>query len=117
MKNILSIPFMVSWLHKEVELVLRGDKWSLNLVIESPDSSLIQSGSTMGVDVGENNLAASSAGQVIGGAKLRDKPIVTLLSAAGSNPTAARAPIGSSKKSLVKRDGGYPLPTTKRRKP
>jgi transposase len=27
----------------------------------------------MGVDVGENNLAATSAGQVIGGAKLRDK--------------------------------------------
>ena len=58
---------------KEAELVLRKNKWYFNLVVESPDPPPIQYGSVMGTDVGENNLAATSTGKVIGGGNLKHK--------------------------------------------
>jgi transposase len=58
---------------KEAELVFRKGKWFFNLVVESGDGEPVASGPVMGVDVGENNLAAISLGKVFGGDQLRDK--------------------------------------------
>jgi len=58
---------------KEAELVFRQGDWFFNLVVEGEDSQPIASGSTMGVDVGENNLAATSLGKVFGGECLRER--------------------------------------------
>ena len=58
---------------KEAELVLRKGRWFFNLVVESGDAEPVASGPVMGVDVGENNLAAHSLGKVFGGEQLRDK--------------------------------------------
>jgi transposase len=49
---------------KEAELVCHKGRWYFNLVVESEDSDPIASGPVMGVDVGENNLAATSPGKV-----------------------------------------------------
>lgn len=65
---------------KEAELVFRRGRWFFNLVVESGDIDTIASGPVMGVDVGENNLAAVSTGKVFGGGKLRlerDKYLAT----------------------------------------
>jgi IS605 OrfB family transposase len=56
---------------KEAELVLRRGCWFFNLVVESEDSETVASGPVMGVDVGENTLAASSTGRIWGGEALR----------------------------------------------
>lgn len=58
---------------KEAELVLRKGQWFFNLVVETDDAQPVASGPVMGVDVGENNLAAHSLGRVFGGERLRDK--------------------------------------------
>lgn len=58
---------------KEAELVFRKGRWFFNLVVESGDAEPIASGPVMGVDVGENNLAAISLGKVFGGKRLRDE--------------------------------------------
>ena len=58
---------------KEAELGFRKGKWFFNLVIESGDGEQVASGPVMGVDVGENNLAAIRLGKVFGGDQLRDK--------------------------------------------
>jgi putative transposase len=58
---------------KEAELVCRKGRWYFNLVVESEDAEPITSGPVMGVDVGENNLAATSTGKVGGGGPLRHK--------------------------------------------
>jgi putative transposase len=58
---------------KEAELVCRKGRWYFNLVVESDDAEPITSGPVMGVDVGENNLAATSTGKVWGGGELRHK--------------------------------------------
>jgi IS605 OrfB family transposase len=58
---------------KEAELVCRKGRWYFNLVVESEDTEPITSGSVMGVDVGENNLAATSTGKVWGGGELRHR--------------------------------------------
>jgi IS605 OrfB family transposase len=62
---------MASGKAKEAELVCRKGRWYFNLVVESEDSDPIASGPVMGVDVGENNLAATSTGKVWGGGELR----------------------------------------------
>jgi IS605 OrfB family transposase len=64
---------MASGKAKEAELVCRRGRWYFNLVVESDDADPIPSGPVMGVDVGENNLAATSTGKVWGGGKLRHK--------------------------------------------
>lgn len=58
---------------REAELVFRDGKWFFNLVVESGDVEPVASGPVMGVDVGENNLAATSTGKVWGGEELREK--------------------------------------------
>jgi IS605 OrfB family transposase len=58
---------------KEAELVFRKGKWFFNLAVESGDAAPLVSGPVMGVDVGENNLAAHSLGKVFGGEHLRDQ--------------------------------------------
>lgn len=58
---------------KEAELVFRKGQWFFNLVVESGDGEPCVSGPVMGVDVGENNLAAHSLGKVFGGERLRDE--------------------------------------------
>ena len=57
---------------REAELVFRKGSWYFNLVVESTDAAIKTSGLVMGVDVGENNLAAHSLGKVFGGEHLRD---------------------------------------------
>jgi putative transposase len=49
---------------KEAELLLRDGQWFFNLVVESVDPPTRASGPVMGVDVGENTLAATSTGKV-----------------------------------------------------
>jgi len=58
---------------KEAELVSRNGQWFFNLVVESGDNEMPASGAVMGVDVGENNLAAVSLGRVFGGGDLRHR--------------------------------------------
>ncbi|WP_231363759.1 transposase [Verrucomicrobium sp. 3C] len=58
---------------KEAELVFRKGNWYFNLVVESDDKEPIASGPVMGVDVGENNLAAHSLGGIFGGGRLCDR--------------------------------------------
>ena len=58
---------------KEAELVFRQGDWFFNLVVEGEDPQPRTSGPTMGVDVGENNLAATSLGKVFGGECLRER--------------------------------------------
>jgi IS605 OrfB family transposase len=59
--------------HREAELTFRKGIWFFNLVVETGDAEPVASGPTMGVDVGENNLAAHSLGKVFGGEDLRDQ--------------------------------------------
>jgi IS605 OrfB family transposase len=58
---------------KEAELILREGVWYFNLIVESYDAELRPSGPAMGVDVGENTLAAVSTGKVFGGEALRHR--------------------------------------------
>lgn len=58
---------------KEAELVVRNGKWFFNLVVEMDDPQRMTSGPVMGVDVGENTLAATSTGKVLGGESLRHR--------------------------------------------
>ena len=58
---------------KEAELVYRKGRWFFNLVVEGEDPKPLTSGSVMGVDVGENNLAATSLGKLFGGECLRER--------------------------------------------
>ena len=58
---------------KEAELVLRRGHWFFNLVVETDDTERVTSGPVMGVDVGENTLAASSTGRIWGGEALRHR--------------------------------------------
>jgi putative transposase len=62
-----------SGLPKEAELVCRKGQWYFNLVVESDNQVMVASGPVVGVDVGENNLAASSMGKVWGGGDLRHR--------------------------------------------
>jgi len=64
---------LLSGLPKEAELVLRRGRWFFNLVVESCDGETVASGPVMGVDVGENTLAASSTGRIWGGEALRHR--------------------------------------------
>jgi putative transposase len=58
---------------KEAELLCRHGKWFFNLVVESVDGESVTSGPVVGVDVGENTLAASSTGRIWGGEALRHR--------------------------------------------
>jgi IS605 OrfB family transposase len=56
---------------KEARLVVRQGVWYLNLVFDLPDPAPLAGGQILGLDVGENNLAATSTGKVFGGGRLR----------------------------------------------
>jgi putative transposase len=56
---------------KEAKLVFRQGIWYFNLAIESKDPEPLESGAVLGLDIGENNLAAVSTGKVWGGGELR----------------------------------------------
>ena len=62
-----------SGISKEAELIFRKGEWYFNLVIESKDAEPLESGPVLGLDIGENNLAAVSSGKVWGGGKLRHR--------------------------------------------
>ena len=56
---------------KEAELCFKKGHWYLNLVLDLPDPPVTEGTVILGVDLGENNLAAISSGQVFGGGKIR----------------------------------------------
>ena len=56
---------------KEAELVCRKGKWLFNLVLDLPDQLAVENNTVFGVDLGENNLAATSSGLIVGGGKVR----------------------------------------------
>lgn len=56
---------------KEAELIFKNKTWYLNLVVEISTPKSVQSNKVMGVDLGENNIASTSTGKLIGGGKLR----------------------------------------------
>ena len=56
---------------KEARLAIRKGKWYLNLVFDLADPICLSGDLAVGLDVGENNLAATSTGKVLGGGKLR----------------------------------------------
>lgn len=61
---------------KEAELVHKKKGWFFNLVLDLPDVAVKTETNVLGVDLGENNLAATSTGKLFGGGKLnfeRDK--------------------------------------------
>lgn len=61
---------------KEAQLVHKKKGWFFNLVLELPDTAPVSGNGILGVDLGENNLAATSSGKLFGGGKLcfeRDK--------------------------------------------
>lgn len=58
---------------KEAELVSKNGNWFFNLVLEFPEVEPVESKTVLGVDVGENNLAATSTGRLFGGGDLRHR--------------------------------------------
>ena len=62
---------LASGMPKEAKLVLCKGIWYFNLVLDIPDTPSVSDDGVCGVDVGENNLAASSTGKVWGGGQLR----------------------------------------------
>ena len=58
---------------KEGELIQKEGRWFFNLVLDIPDPVPLKEGGLLAVDVGENNLAATSNGTLHGGGKLRHK--------------------------------------------
>jgi len=58
-------------LPKEAKLIVRRGVWYFNLVLDITDVPPVNGGGSIGIDVGENNLAASSTGKVWGGGQLR----------------------------------------------
>ena len=78
----LRIPIEISSFHKnflkqgkprEAELVRKGKRWFFHLVLDLPDPPLVSLDCKIGVDFGENVLAALSTGKLLGGGPLRAK--------------------------------------------
>lgn len=55
----------------EAELICKKGQWFFNLVLDIPDVDPVTGDKVMGVDVGENVIAATSSGRVFDGGKLR----------------------------------------------
>ena len=58
---------------REAELLFRDGVWYFNLVVEADDPIALACGPVMGIDIGENTLAATSTGKVFGGEALRHR--------------------------------------------
>lgn len=80
LKGRIRVPLDISPFHqgfldfgtpKEAELVQKGNRWFFHLVLDLPDVLPIETGQAMGVDLGENILAATSTGKLFGGGVLR----------------------------------------------
>lgn len=56
---------------KEAELVRKGKRWFFHLVLDLPDVLPVTTNEAIGVDFGENVLAATSTGKLFGGGPLR----------------------------------------------
>lgn len=56
---------------KEAELIRKGKQWFFNLVLDCPDPMPVDEGGVLGVELGENNIAATSSGKILGGGLLR----------------------------------------------
>jgi IS605 OrfB family transposase len=56
---------------KEAELICKKGVWYFNLVLDLPDQPVNPNLNAMGVDLGENVLAATSSGKLYGGEKIR----------------------------------------------
>lgn len=63
--------FLEFGLPKEAELVYRANEWFFHLVLDLPDVLPIEGDKAIGVDLGENVLAATSTGKLFGGGALR----------------------------------------------
>ena len=56
---------------KEGELICKKGKWYFNLVLDLPDPPLQENKKLFGVDLGENNVYATSSGKIFSGGKIR----------------------------------------------
>jgi IS605 OrfB family transposase len=56
---------------KEAELTCRNGRWYFHLVLDLPDPPLSEKSGMLGVDLGENVLAAVSSGKLYGGGQVR----------------------------------------------
>jgi IS605 OrfB family transposase len=56
---------------KEAELICKKGRWYFNLVLDLPDQPCSENATVFAVDLGENNLAATSCGKIFGGGKIR----------------------------------------------
>ncbi len=56
---------------KEAELVCKKEQWYFNLVLDLPDCISSLKPGVLGIDLGENVLAAASSGKLYGGGKIR----------------------------------------------
>lgn len=56
---------------KEGELVCRKGKWYFNLVLDLPDTPIQENTKLLGIDLGENNVFATSDGKIFSGGKIR----------------------------------------------
>lgn len=63
--------YLVAGKPKEAKLVRRGEQWFFNLVLDLPDAPPANGGGVLGVDLGENNLASTSSGKIMGGGPLK----------------------------------------------
>lgn len=64
--------YLEQGISKEAELICKNGTWFFNLVLDLPDAKpVVASGKVLGVDLGENVLAATSSGKLFGGGQLR----------------------------------------------
>ena len=56
---------------KEGELICKKGRWYFNLVLDFPDPPLQKNTDLLGVDLGENNVFATSTGKIVSGSKIR----------------------------------------------
>ncbi|MBX7065841.1 MAG: IS200/IS605 family accessory protein TnpB-related protein [Parachlamydiales bacterium] len=80
LRGRIRVPLKISQYHqgfldvgvlKEAELVRKGKRWFFHVVLDLPDVLPMQAGRAMGLDLGENVLAATSTGKLFGGGLLR----------------------------------------------
>ena len=58
---------------KEAELICKKGRWYFHLVLQLPDPPVSEQAGRLGVDLGENVLAAISSGKLYGGGQVRHK--------------------------------------------
>lgn len=65
--------YLIKGIPKEAELVYKKGTWYFNLVLDLPDPPSSEHSKFLGIDLGENILAAVSNGKLFGGAETRHK--------------------------------------------